>query len=117
MPDVTPEQFKAEAHEFLSAHAKPKVEATQRWGEGSDKVGLFRELTPEEEVSEVAQAKEWRGQVYYAGFVWITGPPAYGGRGLSREYERIWQAAEARYDTPTGAPFGIGLGMVAPTIL
>ena len=117
MPDVTTEQFKAEAHEFLSANAKPKVEATQRWGEGSDKVGLFRELTPEEEVAEVAQAKEWRAKFYDAGFGWITGPPAYGGRGLSRDYERIWQAAEAHYDTPTGAPFGIGLGMVAPTIL
>src|SRR5688500_3310294 len=117
MPDVTPEQFEAEAHEFLSTHAKARVEATQRRGDGSEKVGLFRELTPEEEAAEVSRAKEWRGKVFDAGFGWITGPPAYGSRGLSREYERIWHAAEARYDTPTGAPFGIGLGMVAPTIL
>src|SRR5918996_1611744 len=47
----------------------------------------------------------------------ITGHEAYGGRGLPRDYERIWQSLENDYDVPTMAPFGIGLGMVAPTIL
>ena len=42
---------------------------------------------------------------------------AYGGRALPREYDRIWQSLEKDYDTPGVGPFGIGLGMVAPTIL
>src|SRR2546426_696099 len=48
---------------------------------------------------------------------WIPGPEAYGGRGLPREYDRIGQSLEKDYETPGVGPFGIGLGMVAPTIL
>jgi alkylation response protein AidB-like acyl-CoA dehydrogenase len=118
MPDmISEDQFRAEAVAFLDANAKPKGDDKTVWGEGSDRVGLFAEKTPEQERAEVEEAKAWRQQVFDAGFGWITGPAAYGGRGLPPSYERIWQSVEAQYDTPSGAPFGIGLGMVAPTIL
>jgi acyl-CoA dehydrogenase len=116
-PTISEQEFTDEATAFLDANAKPKQKEEAGWGKGSDKVALFAEKTREEELAEVAEAKAWRQQYFDAGFGWITGPKAYGGRELTSAYERIWQSLEARYDTPSGATFGIGLGMVAPTIL
>src|SRR4051812_2586222 len=110
---ITEAQFAAEAEAFLKANTKPKQEESTAWGEGSDQVGLLAEKTFEQELEEVRAAKEWRGRVFDAGFGWITGPAQYGGRELPKSYEREWQAASARYDTPSEQPFGIGLGMVA----
>jgi len=114
---ITTEEFRAEAAAFLEANAKRKVKVTEAWGEGSDEVGLLAERTPEEDAVLLAEAKAWRAKVFDAGFGWITGPEAYGGRGLPREYDRIWQSLEKEYDVAGIGPFGIGLGMVAPTIL
>ncbi|HZU71461.1 MAG TPA: acyl-CoA dehydrogenase family protein [Acidimicrobiales bacterium] len=118
MPEaITEEQFKAEALDFLEANAKLAVEEKTGWGQGSDEVALFAEKTREQELAEVEEAKAWRQKVFDAGFGWITGPSRYGGRELPSAYERLWQSLEGAYDTPSGSPFGIGLGMVAPTIL
>lgn len=115
-PTATIEEFEAEARAFLDAHAEPRRELHQEWGEGDDTVALFDEKTPEEEAAEVAAAKEWRAAVYDAGFGWITGPPDLGGRGLPSAYERAYRQIEGQYETPNTSCFGIGLGMVAPTI-
>ena len=114
---ITKDEFRAEAGAFLEANAKRRVKVSDAWGDGSDEVGLLAERTPEEDACLLTQAKAWRAKVFDAGFGWISGPEAYGGRGLPREYERIWQSLENDYDTPGIGPFGIGLGMVAPTIL
>jgi alkylation response protein AidB-like acyl-CoA dehydrogenase len=114
---VSEEQFEREALAFLEAHANLRVEQKKGWGQGSDSVALFAERSHQEEEAEVDAAKAWRQQVFDAGFGWITGPHAYGGRELPASYERIYQSREAAFDTPPQTPFGIGLGMVAPTIL
>jgi alkylation response protein AidB-like acyl-CoA dehydrogenase len=114
---ITKDEFRAEASAFLEANAERRVRVSDKWGEGSDEVALLAERTPEEDARILAAAKAWRAKVFDAGFGWISGPEAYGGRGLSREYERIWQSLENDYDVPGIGPFGIGLGMVAPTIL
>ena len=118
MPEtISEDQFREEALAFLEANAKRRFEEKAEWGKGSDKVGLFAEKSREEELAEVEESKAWRRLVFDAGFGWITGPSQYGGRELSSSYERIYQSLEAQFDTPPGSPFGIGLGMVAPTIL
>jgi alkylation response protein AidB-like acyl-CoA dehydrogenase len=114
---ISEDAFKEEALDFLDANATLRVEEKTGWGEGTDKVGLLSEKTPEEEVADLAAARAWRQQYFDAGFGWITGPATYGGRELPASYERLWQTLQAQYDTPAQAPFGIGLGMVAPTIL
>ena len=114
---VSAEQFEHDAREFLDAHAAKRPPDTFVWGEGSDHVGLFPERTPEQETADLAAARSWAQTVFDAGFGWITGPPAYGGRGLPREYERTYSRLAAEYRTPSMAIYGIGLGMVAPTIL
>jgi len=117
MSSPSEDEFAAGALEFLQANAHPKVEITSGWGEGSDRVNLLVEKTKDEERAEVEAAKGWRRKVFDAGFGWITGPAEYGGRGLSSGHERRYQSLEAGFDVPSQSPFGIGLGMVAPTIL
>ncbi len=114
---ITEEQFEKDALSFLRANAAPRPPERTAWGEGSDSVSLFEEKTPEEERAEVAAAKAWRAKAFDAGYGWITGPSAYGGRELPASYDRLYRSLEAGFSTPSQALFGIGLGMVAPTIL
>ncbi|HEY7915842.1 MAG TPA: acyl-CoA dehydrogenase family protein [Acidimicrobiales bacterium] len=113
----SPEQFELEVRAFFEANADKRPEETFVWGEGSDHVGLFPERTPAEDAADLAAARAWARQVFDAGFAWITGPATYGGRGLVRDYQRIYNAVAVGYKTPSMSVFGIGLGMVAPTIL
>ncbi|HEX5365821.1 MAG TPA: acyl-CoA dehydrogenase family protein [Acidimicrobiales bacterium] len=115
MPTI--EDFRAEVTAFLDANAelKPEVKAFV-WGEGSDDVAMFEEIEPEAEREKLAAAKEWRARRFDAGFGYITGPAELGGRELPAAYERAYAGLESRYDVPDQGFFGIGLGMVAPTI-
>ncbi len=118
MPDISEQDFVAEATAFLEANAKPKeTEKKFVWGEGSDKVALFDERSRDAELRLLAEAQAWRAKRDDAGFGWITGPEELGGRGLPATYERLYNQLESGYDTPGGGFFTIGLGMVAPTIL
>jgi acyl-CoA dehydrogenase len=118
MSDITLEQFEAEATAFLDSNASLKAEEKKFvWGEGSDKVTLFDEKARTNELEELAKAQAWRQKKFDAGFGWITGPSAYGGRELSQPFDRAWSALENKYMVPNQGFFGIGLGMVAPTIL
>jgi alkylation response protein AidB-like acyl-CoA dehydrogenase len=118
MAEITEEAFRDEVVSFLDANAEPRdLEQKFVWGEGSDTVALFDETSREVELAQLAEAKRWRALRYDAGLGWITGPKAYGGRELPAAYDRLYTALEARYQTPNASFFGIGLGMVAPTIL
>jgi acyl-CoA dehydrogenase len=118
MSDTVHEQeFGGAALAFLEANAEPRVEIEQAWGEGTDHVALLPERTYEEEVADLELARTWAQKRFDAGFGWITGPVEYGGRGLSRNQQRTYDALEVRFAIPPMSVYGIGLGMVAPTIL
>ena len=118
MSPVSLEDFESEAVAFLDTHAPRRAPRDTSWGEGSDRVALFEEeKSRSEEQADLAVAQAWRRLLFDAGFGWITGPARYGGRELPAAYERRWYAVQARYDVASGTAFGIGLGMVAPTIL
>ena len=118
MPEqISEADFEREALAFLEATCEPRVEVTRAWGEGSDEVSVLPERSAEEERAELEAAQAWARTRFDAGFGWITGPVAYGGRGLPRSYQRLYDVLEARFATPPMTVFGIGLGMVAPTIL
>ena len=114
---TTEAAFRAEAKSFLDEHVERRVEEKFEWGKGSDRVGLLEEKTAEEEAAEIRAAKAWKATEFDAGFGWISGPEAYGGRGLPIGYERAYRELGAGYAIPPQTLFGIGLGMVAPTIL
>ncbi len=118
MTEISLGTFEKQASDFLDANA-PRKQAERKfvWGEGSDKVAMFEERSRTEEGNDLHRACDWRGKKFDAGFGWITGPVAYGGRGLPGAYEKGWTALESQYQVPNQAVFTIGLGMVAPTIL
>ncbi|MGF1599584.1 MAG: acyl-CoA dehydrogenase family protein [Acidimicrobiales bacterium] len=118
MADTTLDEFTAEATAFLEANAPRKAESKAFvWGEGPDDPSLFEQVDREAERRELAEAQAWRATRYDAGLGWIAGPVDLGGRGLPRTYENAYSDLEAHYDVPDQRFFGIGLGMVAPTIL
>jgi alkylation response protein AidB-like acyl-CoA dehydrogenase len=114
---ITLDEFSAAARAFLDANAEPRPDEKFAWGEGSDRVGLLEEKTPEETAAELAAAKAWKADEFDAGFGWIAGPEEFGGRALPKEYDRAYTALRSDYRIPSQGPFVIGLGMVAPTIL
>ncbi|MGP8006615.1 MAG: acyl-CoA dehydrogenase family protein [Acidimicrobiales bacterium] len=114
---IARDQFEQDVRTFLDAHAPRRPRQAFVWGEGSDYVGLFPERSLEQDLADLEVARSWKTTVFDAGFGWITGPPEYGGRGLDRHYQRAYDLIAADYRTPSMAVYGIGLGMVAPTIL
>ena len=80
-------------------------------------MSLFEEISREQEMAALAKAQAWRAKRYDAGLGWISGPEAYGGRELPGAFDRLYGQLEGRYKVPDQGFFGIGLGMVAPTIL
>ncbi|MEV5712853.1 acyl-CoA dehydrogenase family protein [Amycolatopsis mediterranei] len=112
-------EFLDQARRFLDANAGRKPEpAAFRWGDGDDRVAYFSADPPEVERAAVDRARAWQRTRYENGFGWITGPPEYGGRGLTAVHAMLYDALEAEYDVPdTGTLSVVGLGMVGPTIL
>ena len=114
---VDEEAVAAEALGFLEAEAPRRGGTSVTWGDGSDSVAIFHETTAAEEAAEVAAARGWQARRWAAGFGWITGPPAYGGRGLPMSCERLYRALEAEFAVPDLAPLRIGVGTVGPAIV
>src|SRR5271169_404684 len=120
-------EFARQAREFLDAHAaRPDIgpdigtaePAQFRWGEGDDSVAYFGADPPEVEERKLRAARDWQRTRYVSGFGWISGPPEYGGRGLTPVHDLVYDSIEAEYDVPdTGTLSVIGLGMIGPTIL
>jgi acyl-CoA dehydrogenase len=118
VPELTIDEFRAEVTAFLDANAERKPEAKDFvWGEGDDAMALFEEVEEEDEANQIAEAKAWRKQRFDAGLAYVSGPKEHGGRELPGAYDRLYSSIESQYETPNMSFFGIGLGMVAPTIL
>jgi alkylation response protein AidB-like acyl-CoA dehydrogenase len=74
-----------------------------------------REIPPEQLARDRARQKA----VYEAGYLGITLPAEYGGRGLSKDHQRIWNEESARYAVPWpgGVASHVTLGVILPTIM
>ena len=118
MTHLSVEEFREECLRFLSRNAQP-LDRTDigAWGRGSDVVALYEELDEEQEREKLRQAKQWRSKRFDANLGWVSGPVELGGRGLPRSYEAEYNRLEARFEIPDQGCFGVGLGMVGPTIL
>jgi alkylation response protein AidB-like acyl-CoA dehydrogenase len=115
--DIDEDQFRRDAVDFLSAHATRKQPEVVAWGSGDERLALFHETTGEEEAHEVADAKAWQRTKWDAGFGWLTGPLAFGGRGLSSAHDRLYRTIEAEYAVPDVSPLRVGLSTVSPALV
>jgi acyl-CoA dehydrogenase len=105
--DDTPEEaeFRAEARAFLDANAT-------RLAPGEVPGDLLERDDPDI----IKRAKEWQACKKDNGWAVLTWPEEFGGRGLRSIHNVIWNQEEGHYRTPPNV-FGIGLGMLAPTIM
>ncbi len=103
----TPEEaaFRAEARAWLDANAKLRNPDEPPMG-----------MLEEEGGGGVKRAQQWQAKKADAGWACITWPKEYGGRAASSIQSVIWNQEEGRYRTPPSI-FGIGQGMLGPTIM
>ena len=118
MPDAPSlAEFETEVRTFLDANAQPRPPVEEFvWGKGDDDVAMFEEVDKETEARQLAEAKAWLRTRSEADLHWIAGPTDLGGRGLTREHAQLYGRLESGYQIPKQSFFGIGFGMVAPTI-
>ena len=114
----TLDEFRDECLAFLDANAQPRVSEEKKfvWGEGDDAVAMFEDVDREQEKLDLQVAQAWRAKRYDAGLGYISGAKQHGGRELPAAYDRLYAGLEGKYEIPDTSFFGIGLGMVAPTI-
>ena len=98
--------FRAQARAWLDANA-------ERLQPGERAPGLAEGRA---EPGMIARAQAWQAKKADAGWACITWPVEYGGRGATRIQAVIWNQEESRYRTPPNL-FGIGQGMLGPTIM
>jgi alkylation response protein AidB-like acyl-CoA dehydrogenase len=88
------------------------------WGDGSDSVALFKNLTAAEERAHVDAVRDWQRVKSDAGYGSITWPVEHGGAALPSAYETAFRRLEANYVTPEGhESVDITLSLIGPTIL
>jgi acyl-CoA dehydrogenase len=103
----TPEEaaFRAEARAWLDANA-----------ELMDPNQTAQGMLENEGGGGVKRAQEWQAKKADADWACITWPKEYGGRGATSIQSVIWNQEEGRYQTAPNI-FGIGQGMLGPTIM
>lgn len=107
--------FVAQAHEFVSAH-HPRNDRSSA-PVGSDVVTVIPERPAELEKVELAAALAWRRECYDAGFGWIDGPAAFGGRELPASFAAAFRAVEREYRVPDEGYTRFSVGILCPTLL
>ncbi|HTO71092.1 MAG TPA: acyl-CoA dehydrogenase family protein [Myxococcota bacterium] len=97
--------FRAEARAFLDKHMKPL-----RPGESNNM------LSERDDPDTIKHAKAWQATKKDNGWAVLTWPKEFGGRDATPIQSVIWNQEEAKYRVPPNI-FGIGLGMLGPTIM
>ena len=112
------DEFIARAQEWLAANADLRPERVERvWGEGSDSVAVFHNMSFEDEKALIDEARAWQQRKADAGFASIDWAPEFGGGGLPPAYARAFAREESRYLTPAShEAMGITLELIGPTI-
>ena len=110
----TPEEaaFRAEVRTWLDAHAR-------RLGDDEPRGGAVTALLTEgadHDDDLAARARPWQKTLNEGGWTGLTWPKEYGGRDLTPMQFMIFNDELSNYEVPPNI-FGIGLGMIGPTII
>ena len=99
-PNITVDDFVAEAQEWLEANAERRTFAGSGdivWGDGTFDVAVFHALTFEEEKALIDEIREWLRRRSERGYHAIAWPVEYGGLGLSRRHARAYGRLERQF--------------------
>ncbi|MEO2166969.1 MAG: acyl-CoA dehydrogenase family protein [bacterium] len=101
----TPEEaaFRVRCREWLDANAEARQAAPSRQVESTD-------------TDVIQKAKDWQTTKFDAGWACLTWPKEYGGQGLGRMEQVIWNQEEGR-DGALADVYLIGHGMLGPTLM
>jgi alkylation response protein AidB-like acyl-CoA dehydrogenase len=120
VPDL--DAWRKTARQWLQEHAEPRPRAAsgpgpRPWGEGSDSVAVFHNLSRADEAAILAANQAWQQAKDDAGYAVPSWPGEWGGAGLPAEYARAFADEEANFVTPPGAElFSVTVRLVAPTV-
>ncbi len=125
-PDALPdlEDFRSNARVWLEHNAEPLVDTAMAddeggliWGQGSDNVAVFHNLTERQEADRLAATRAWQQKKFDAGYAMLNWPAELGGRGLPNSYVRAYHGEEARFHIPSAGELPpTSMGLIAPTI-
>jgi alkylation response protein AidB-like acyl-CoA dehydrogenase len=112
-------QFVKQAEQWLEEHLERRPDRSSlRFGEGSDVVALFKNLSAAEERVHIDALRGWQCTKSDAGYGSISWPEAYGGAGQPPAFEQAFSSLERQFLSPAGhEAVAITLDLVAPTIL
>jgi alkylation response protein AidB-like acyl-CoA dehydrogenase len=117
-PDL--DTWRKAARQWLEAHAEPRPAgdgAERRWGEGSDSVAVFHNLSAADEAAILRAGAAWQQAKDDAGYAAPTWPEEWGGAGLPAEYARAYAEEESHFVTPAGTELtSVTVRLVAPTV-
>jgi alkylation response protein AidB-like acyl-CoA dehydrogenase len=105
------ETFRQQAREWLAANAPKRGSSDDAQPMG----GPAHEMGSPEERDYVTFAREMQAKLHDAGFAGITVPKEYGGQGLTRAHQAVYNQEAAGYALP--AVNGLGFGLFIPTLL
>ncbi|MCA1842796.1 MAG: acyl-CoA dehydrogenase family protein [Actinobacteria bacterium] len=114
------ETWRKNVREWLAQHAEPRSAgntADRHWGEGSDSVAVFHNLSHVDEAAILSANQRWQQAKDDAGYVGIDWPQHWGGAGLPAEYARAFAEEESAFVTPPPAElFSVTVRLIAPTV-
>jgi alkylation response protein AidB-like acyl-CoA dehydrogenase len=114
-PDLA--EFRAQARRWLAEHAEPKASGAGRWGEGSDGVAVFHDLSIEDERDLIDRLAAWERAKYDAGYGGLTWPAEYGGRELDPLYDDAFAEEQDAFATPEPHELvSVTRNLIAPTL-
>ena len=103
------EAFRERARAWFEAHAPRRS--------SGDRSRVERITTREQELDQVAAARQFQAEMYAAGLSGVRWPREYGGQESTLAHEVALATAAAPFDLPTGFVFSITFGMCGPTLL
>ena len=116
-PDISVDDFVADARAWFPANAMPRVSVAAAEGDGQFDVSVFSDMSFADERDHILRIAEWVQRKATRGFHAVDWPVEYGGLGLSRAHARALGRVEREFESPGRHELvSVTVGLIAPTI-
>lgn len=116
-PDISVDDFVAEARAWFQANAAPRVAVDAVDGDGQFDVSVFSDMSFADERDHILRIAGWVQRKATRGYHAVDGLPEFGGLGLSRAHARALGRVEREFGSPGRHELvSVTVGLIAPTI-